>query len=237
MNIEDRVRSSLERQAERFEPWADHREDVLRRARIDEPAPVSERARGRRVVLIAAAFVLFGAAIVPLWIAFRGGTSSPLSPSSVPASVGPDAVPRCRGRQLSADAIPVDGAAGNVLTPIVLTNTSSDACSLAGYPRLRFLGRDGGDLGLRASDDPKDEGQIPPSPIPRAPFVLAPGATASFRLYSTDIIAPCTRVSRIAITPPGGQGTVMLRANPSQRFLFCTGVLSVTAATLSQLPT
>ena len=132
--------------------------------------------------------------------------------------------------------IPTDGAAGNVWTPIVLANASSEACSLAGYPVLRFLGRDGRDLGLRASDDPKDEGHIPPSPIPRAPFVLAPGAKAWFRLYSNDVIPPCTRVSEIAITPPGGTGTVAIHAHPPQRFVFCTGVLSVTAATLSQSP-
>jgi hypothetical protein len=236
MSVEDRVRSSLEQQAKRFEPSANHLDDVLRRARLGQDGPVLERPRVRRMVLIAAVFVLFIAAMVPLWIAFRGDVSQPPSPSSVPASAGPGAVPRCRGDQLSVHAIPTDGAAGNVLTPIVLTNASSDACSLAGYPRLRFLGRDGRDLGLHASDDPKDVGQIPPSPVPRAPFVLTAGAKAWFRLYSTDVVPPCTWVHEIAITPPGGTGTVTMRATPMRKLVFCTGVLSVTAATPSQLP-
>ncbi len=236
MSVEDRVRNSFEQQAERFEPSADHLDDVVRRARIGQAAPVPERPHVRRMVLIAAAFVLFIAAMVPLWIAFRGDVSASPSPASVPASAGPGAVPRCRGSQLSVHAIPTDGAAGNVLTPIVLTNVSSDACSLAGYPRLRFFGRDGRDLGLHASDDPKDEGQIPPSPVPRAPFVLAAGAKAWFRLYSTDVIPPCTWVHEIAITPPGGTGTVTIRATPMHKLVFCTGVLSVTAAIPSQPP-
>lgn len=236
MNVEDRVRRSFEQQAERFEPSTDRFDDVLRRTRLGEPVPVHDRPHVRRVVLIAAAFVLFIAAMVPLWLAFRGdGVSTPSSPSPT-VSVGPAAAPRCRGSQLSAHAIPTDGAAGNVWTPIVLVNEGSDACSLAGYPRLRFLGRDGRDLGLHASDDPKDEGQIPPSPIPRASFVLAPGAKAWFRLYSTDVIPPCTRVSEIAITPPGGTGSMAIRARPMQKFVFCTGVLSVTAATPSRPP-
>jgi hypothetical protein len=232
MSVEDRVRNSLEYQAERFEPSTDHLDDVLRRAGLGQAAPGLERPHARRMVLIVAAFLLFFAAMVPLWVAFRGDVSVPPSP----ASVGSGAVPRCRGSQLSVHAVPTDGAAGNVFTAIVLTNASSKACSLAGYPRLRFLGRDGHDLGLHASDDPKDEGQIPPSPISRAAFVLAAGAKAWFRLYSTDVIPPCTWVHEIAITPPGGTGAVTIRATPMHKLVFCTGDLSVTAATPSQPP-
>jgi hypothetical protein len=235
MSVEDRVRTSLKLQSDRFEPSADHLEEVLRRARLGERAPMVDRPRGRRMLLIAAVFVLFLIAMVPLWIAFRGGVSAPPSHPSSPASVGSASAAGCRGSQLAAHEIPTDGAAGSVWNPIVIVNASAEPCSLGGYPTLRFLGRDGRDLGLHASDDPKDQGQIPPSPIPRAPFVLAPGAKAWFRLASTDVIPPCTHVSGIEMTPPGGTGTVRINVN-ADTLIFCTGILSVTAATPSQLP-
>jgi hypothetical protein len=238
MNVEDRVRRSLEQQAERFEPTADHVEEALARARRGEPAPAPEGPPARRAVLIVAAFALFIVAAVPLWAAFRDAGVSPPAASSPPPSpsVDPASVSPCDAGQLSVRMIPTDGAAGNVLTPVELVNTSSEACSLGGYPSLRFLGRDGQDLGLHASHDPQDEGQIPPSPIPRTPFVVEPGDTASFRLYSTDVIPPCASAAEIVITPPGGTGTVTVHADATHRLIFCTGVLSVTAATLSRLP-
>jgi hypothetical protein len=64
-------------------------------------------------------------------------------------------------------------------------------------PKSSLLGKDGGDLGLQVSHDPNDERQFPPSPIPRAPFVLCTGvlsvtAATPFRLPvgSTSVRQP-----------------------------------------------
>lgn len=237
MSVEDRIRRSFQRQAVKVDP-SDDWEHIVRRVRTGEAGTVPAPSHTRRVVIIAAAFAIFLLASVPLWIVLHADTTAPADspgasdvlPSSQSATI-PNAAPACRGDQLSAREIATDGAAGNVWAPVELVNRSSDACTLSGYFDVRFLDAAGHDLNLQAKHSRNDTAGVSPSPIPRAQFVLAPGAKSWFIVYFSDVQPPCVRVLSLAIRPPGGSGTVTMRVNPIHEWAVCVGELTVTAAT------
>jgi hypothetical protein len=221
-------------------------ERIAERVREGGEVDTVSRPHVRRLVVIIAAFALFALAVIPLWLVLRADTSTPggrgsSAPSPVRHPVGgsggtpPPSIPQqagpCRGDQLHARDIVTHGAAGNVWTPVVLVNRSATACRLSGYPSIRFLGRAGNDLHLRAAHAPDNTAAVPPSPIPRAPFILAPNQKAWVILYFSDVQPPCARVFGLAMTPPGGTGTVTMLVNPIHEWDVCEGALTVTAAT------
>jgi hypothetical protein len=166
-----------------------------------------------------------GLAMLPLIVAACTG-----EPQHVPTS----AVKPCRGDQLFAKEIVTDGAAGNVWTPVEVVNRSSESCRLSGYPNVRFLDAAGEDLRLAATASPTYTGAVPPSPIPRAPFVLDPQDKAWFVVYFSDEQPPCTRVFGVRITPPGGTGWVTMHVSSVHEWDVCQGSLTYTAATITR---
>jgi hypothetical protein len=140
----------------------------------------------------------------------------------------------CEGRQLSGHEVVTDGAAGNVWAPIILRNASPRACTLSGYPTIRFLDAAGHDLHLTATNAPDYTGAIPPSPIPRTAFVLQPGAKSWFVVHFIDVLSPCLVVNSMLVVPPGGHGTVSVLVSRAHEWDVCAGRLSVTAATLDE---
>jgi Domain of unknown function (DUF4232) len=227
MSVEDGIRRSLRQQASAVEP-SDGWDEIVRRLEDREPVTTPETTRRRtRIVVAVAAFAIFAAATVPLWLALRGH-DGPSRVERLPVSA--PAAP-CRGGQLSARDIVTDGAAGSVSEPVALTNRSDRACMLSGYPALRFIGPGGRVLDLRAAPSPNDTAGASPSPISRAPFTLRANETAWFIVSFSDVQPPCGRVVEIAITPPGGSGTVRMRVDPIHVWSVCAGRLTVTAAT------
>ena len=150
------------------------------------------------------------------------------------SSVTEDAAAPCHGKQLSGREVLTDPAAGNVWAPILLRNTSPRACTMTGYPRVRFLDVAGDDLHLMATHSPDDTRAIPPLPIPRSAFVLEPSAKSWFIVHFTDVESPCRVVNRMLVVPPGGNGKVTVRVSRQHEWDVCAGPLSVTAATLNE---
>lgn len=257
MSIEDQVRDSLRRQAARSEPSTEGWERIVARQRAARGGPHERHTAPRRAMTIAVALALFALAAIPLWAAFgpgsrgsaptgsgtgtiptpapTGGTSHSPSPSPhhtrTTTPTPPPTASRCSADQLSAREIVSDGVAGNVWTPVLLINRSSEACTLSGYPDLRFLGKTGNDLHLHAIHSPDNTGLMTPSPISRAPFTLEPGARSWFIVHFSDVQPPCTRVFSVQITPPGGTGMLTMRVNPIHEWDVCQGGITVTAAT------
>jgi len=237
VSVEDRVRGSLQRQASDVDPAADGWDRIVQRVREGEPVPQPAPSRARRMAIIAAALALFALALVPLLL-HRSDTTSPAAnrpaasgASSVPSESTPLTADPCRADQLFAHEIVTDGAAGNVWAPVVLVNRGTVPCRLGGYPTVRFLGAAGNDLGLRAAHSPKYTGAIPPSPVPRVPFVLAPGGKAWFVVYFSDVQPPCTRVFALSIVPAGAGGPVTMRVNPIHEWAVCSSQPTLTAMT------
>jgi hypothetical protein len=154
--------------------------------------------------------------------------------ASVADSVTEETIAPCHGRQLSGREVLTDGAAGDVWAPILLRNASHRACTLSGYPTIRFLDAAGHDLHLTATNAPDYTGAIPPSPIPRTAFVLQPGAKSWFVVHFIDVLSPCLVVNSMLVVPPGGHGTVSVLVSRAHEWDVCAGRLSVTAATLDE---
>jgi Protein of unknown function (DUF4232) len=116
----------------------------------------------------------------------------------------------------------------------LLKNVSPRACSLSGYPNIRFLDPAGHDLHLTATNSRDYTGAIPPSPIPLRAFVLEPDARSWFIVHFTDVQPPCVVVGSMFVVPPGGHGKVSVPVSRAHEWDECSGPLTVTAATLNE---
>ncbi|HEY7142988.1 MAG TPA: DUF4232 domain-containing protein [Streptosporangiaceae bacterium] len=101
-----------------------------------------------------------------------GGASGPASPPA-----GSAAPPPCSTSVLHAAIGAGDAAAGSSYFPIDLTNTSSAACTLFGYPGVSFVtGTGGSQIGAAATR----------ASSPAKLITLAPGATGHATLQVVD---------------------------------------------------
>jgi hypothetical protein len=111
-------------------------------------------------------------------------TAAPSSSAaaSSPAAAGSSSTPTTAGGGSSACASSAlrlsigqgNGTAGSVVVPVQLTNSSSSACTLYGYPGVSFVSGPGGStIGKPAGED---------SATSRELITLAPGAEASAQL-------------------------------------------------------
>ncbi|CAL9348781.1 DUF4232 domain-containing protein [Streptomyces sp. Tu 3180] len=141
-----------------------------------------------------------------------GGDAAPASPSGAtpssreaPASPSDAAAPatgrtdrpetRCHTSELRAAVGRVDPGAGQRNFPVVLTNVSSRACTLYGYPGAAFVNAAGEQLG----PDPKR------SPGDAATVTLAPGGSAwsGLRYASPGVSGARTATpAALLVTPP-----------------------------------
>ncbi len=118
-------------------------------------------------------------------------TAGPATSSTTAA--GPSA---CATNQLSASLGAGQGAAGHLITPLVLTNKSSSPCVVQGYPGVSLLDAHGAAIGSPATRASR----------PATPLVLAAGAGAQTDLETQDqgiSPAPCWAPSTsIKVFPP-----------------------------------
>ncbi len=131
------------------------------------------------------------------------------NPDGLPV-VGSEIGDRCRSAGLAVGLTGTDAGAGNVVATLRLTNTTARTCTLFGYPGLQLLDAQGNPLPTHAvwgggwfSNDP------PPSTV-----VLAPGASAQFRLHWGQIEVgdetTCPTSERVEITPPNAFHFIVL---------------------------
>jgi hypothetical protein len=123
---------------------------------------------------------------------------------------------QCRDNQLSVRHVAEDAAMGGVRTRhYAFTNTSSQPCTLSGYPRFEVLARSGrlarrgrATNGLTMLGD---DAQKPPHLV-----TIEPGETTQFLVYYNAGGAgrtgrPCPTYRKIRITAPGNRRVFVLR--------------------------
>ena len=77
-----------------------------------------------------------------------------LSGISYVAPAAASSLSRCQETQIDVDIVSRGAALGNVGDAIVITNVSSSACTVTGYPTVRFTGGSGR-RGVRGAKDPE----------------------------------------------------------------------------------
>ena len=147
-----------------------------------------------------AALALIGAAVVVPTTALAS-SGSPAKPAASARPAAAAIPPRCGTGALTAWlGIPGDGYAGGTSYQLELSNTSSHACSLYGYPGVSALGPGGHQLGRAAGRGPASASRL---------VTLGRGATAHAVLQITDVTAfppsSCGETTAVALRvyPPG----------------------------------
>jgi hypothetical protein len=128
-------------------------------------------------------------------------SASPAKPAAPARPAAPAIPPRCGTGALTAWlGIPGDGYAGGASYQLELSNTSTHACTLYGYPGVSALGPGGHQLGRGAARGPASANRL---------VTLGRGATAHVVLQITDVAnfppASCGESTAVALRvyPPG----------------------------------
>jgi Protein of unknown function (DUF4232) len=139
------------------------------------------------------------AAVIPT--AALAASGSPAKPAAAARSAAAAVPPRCGTGALTAWlGIPGDGYAGGVVYQLELSNTSTHACTLYGYPGVSALAPGGHQLGHAAGRGPASANRL---------VTLGRGATAHAVLQITDVAnfppSSCGETTAVALRvyPPG----------------------------------
>jgi hypothetical protein len=154
--------------------------------------------RAARRGLAALALTCAAVAIPTTALAASGSPAKTATPARPAAAAIPS---RCGAGALTAWlGIPGDGYAGGAYYQLELSNTSSRACTLYGYPGVSALGAGGHQLGRAAGRGPASANRL---------VTLGRGATAHVLLQITDVAnfppASCGESTAVALRvyPPG----------------------------------
>jgi hypothetical protein len=154
--------------------------------------------RAARRGLAALALTCAAVAIPTTALAASGSPAKPAAAARPAAAATP---PRCGTGALTAWlGIPGDGFAGGVSYQLELSNTSTHACTLYGYPGVSALAPGGHQLGRAAGRGPASANRL---------VTLGRGATAHVLLQITDVAnfpsSSCGETTAVALRvyPPG----------------------------------
>lgn len=131
-------------------------------------------------------------------------SSSAATSSTASGSSGP---PACRAAGLALRLLGQQGATGHGELGFAVRNAGSVSCRTFGYPGVQFLDASGRRLptrSLRTTDDFFGH-------VPAIEIVLAPGASASFRLavtHGSASPAGCTTARGLQVYPPDDTATL-----------------------------
>ena len=134
-------------------------------------------------------------------------TSTVIPPSSTPAASSPSGRPECRAAGLALRFLGQQGATGHGELGFAVRNTGSAPCRTFGYPGVQFLDASGAGLPTRSQRVTNDFA----GPVPLVEIVLAPGASASFRLgvtHGNASPAGCTIARGLQVYPPDDTATL-----------------------------
>jgi hypothetical protein len=132
---------------------------------------------------------------------------------------------RCGTSALQGSVQGSDGAAGTIWITIQLRNTSTRTCTVKGIPQVRLLGGQG---------QPVTAPSKPEGPAGSL-IVLRPGHAASFEFHYPNACDTAVVGSRLRVTLPFGQGSVVVPLDTPTRFGTCAS-LGVQALKLSKPP-
>jgi len=184
----------------------------------------------RPVRIIAA--IMFAAAVAVTGCSARSTTADPSATPQrpgaappVPAApttkpqpgdgpVTPPSTGRCDASALRGSVQGGDGAAGTIWTTIQLRNASGRTCTVKGIPEVRLLGAQG--QPLTAPSEPDGPGG--------SLVGLRPGEAARFAFSFANVCDRTVAGSRLRVTLPAGQGSLVVPLGAEARFGTCASV-------------
>jgi hypothetical protein len=147
-------------------------------------------------------------------------------PSTTAPSGGQPATGRCAASALQGSVQGTEGAAGTIWTTIRLRNASGRTCTVKGIPEVRLL-----------------DGQGHPATAPSRPdgpagslVVLRSRQAASFAYAAPNVCDRTAAGSRLRVTLPSGQGSLVVPLGAEARYGTCASirVRAIERATTSQ---
>src|SRR6266545_4226724 len=160
------------------------------------------------------------------------GTASPVvpvattNPQPSPGPITPPPTGRCDASALAGSVHDSDGAAGTIWYTIQLRNASARTCTVKGIPEVRLLGAQG--QPVTAPSQPGGPGG--------SLVVLRPGQAARFVFAEPNACDHTVAGSRLRVTLPAGQGSLVVQLGGETRFGTCASV-RVQALQAQAIPT
>jgi hypothetical protein len=156
----------------------------------------------------------------------RSGAGPDLPPSTINSSGDQPTPGRCAASALQGSVQGQEGAAGTIYTTVGLRNVSAKTCTVKGIPQVRLLGAQG---------QPATAPSVPGGPAGSV-VVLRPGKVARFTFSQPNACDAHVAGSRLRVTLPGGQGSVIVPLGAETSFGTCSSV-RVHALEASSAPT
>lgn len=129
------------------------------------------------------------------------GTTGASGRTVAPSGRTSGTAPMCAAAQLTASLGGGDAGAGNLYRYLVLTNRTSGACQVSGYPGLSLLDAGGKQIGAPATRDRRTY----------APVVLEPGGSASVTIHTINRQGACLPTSaQLRVYPPGNTASLVI---------------------------
>jgi hypothetical protein len=135
-------------------------------------------------------------------------------PSTIAPSGGQPSDGRCDAAALRGTLQGTEGAAGTIWTTIRLGNASGRTCTVRGIPEVRLLGGTGQPVTAPSRPDG------PAGSLVR----LRPGQSASFAYAAPNVCDRTAAGSRIRVTLPAGQGSLVVPLGAEARYGTCASV-------------
>jgi hypothetical protein len=135
-------------------------------------------------------------------------------PSTIAPSGGQPSDGRCDAAALPGTLQGTEGAAGTIWTTIRLRNASGRTCTVRGIPEVRLL--DGTGQPVTAPSRPDGPGG--------SLLRLRPGQAASFAYAAPNVCDRTAAGSRIRVTLPAGQGSLVVPLGAEARYGTCASV-------------
>jgi Protein of unknown function (DUF4232) len=135
-------------------------------------------------------------------------------PSTIASSGGRPSDGRCDAAALRGTLQGTEGAAGTIWTTIRLRNASGRTCTVRGIPEVRLLGGTGQPVTAPSRPDG------PAGSLVR----LRPGQSASFAYAAPNVCDRTAAGSRIRVTLPAGQGSLVVPLGAEARYGTCASV-------------
>jgi hypothetical protein len=186
--------------------------------------------RLRKFQALAVTAIVAGAGAIAAIVPAVGASANSVNAATAASAALPTAVPRCTTATLRVWlGVPGDGAAGTIYYPLELSNVSTSACTLYGYPGVSAVGVGGTQLGSAARRNPVH----PPSLV-----TLAAGATAHATVGITDpgffnpSVCPRAHAIGLRVYPPNDFGSTIVDypfaacGKPGPSFLSVTVVVA-----------
>jgi len=167
------------------------------------------------------ATVMFAAAVAVTGCSARSTTADPsldAAPTTPPSTASPSGgrptTGRCDASALRGSVQGSEGAAGTIWTTIRLRNASARTCTVKGTAEVRLLGGQGQPVTAPSKPDGPGGSLV----------ALRPGQAARFAYGAHNVCDRTVAGSRLRVTLPSGQGSLVVPLGAEARFGTCASV-------------